>query len=134
MDQPQPGTVIRLPYPPSANSHWKLRARPDGRGRVIPSAYLSKEGKEYRKTVSDYCRALRIQPSDGRLRVTVQVFFPDARIRDIDNLLKPLLDALTYAGAWDDDKQVRDLRIVDKGKRPPGYVIVQIEPLEELLF
>jgi crossover junction endodeoxyribonuclease RusA len=39
------------------------------------------------------------------------VFPPDKRKRDIDNLLKSLLDSLTHAKVWKDDNQISDLRI-----------------------
>ncbi|MNY65829.1 Crossover junction endodeoxyribonuclease RusA [compost metagenome] len=35
------------------------------------------------------------------------MFPPDSRDRDIDNFNKALLDALTYASIWVDDKQVK---------------------------
>ena len=47
--------------------------------------------------------------------------------RDLDNLLKGLLDALTHAGLWLDDSQVADLRI----RRAPtigGMVKVRVTP------
>ncbi|NBW23084.1 MAG: RusA family crossover junction endodeoxyribonuclease, partial [Caulobacteraceae bacterium] len=40
-----------------------------------------------------------------------EAFPPDKRKRDLDNVLKSLLDALTHANVWDDDSQIDDLRI-----------------------
>jgi crossover junction endodeoxyribonuclease RusA len=45
------------------------------------------------------------------LRVEIEAWPPDKRKRDLDNILKSLLDALTYAGIWEDDSQIDDLRI-----------------------
>ncbi|WP_159137369.1 RusA family crossover junction endodeoxyribonuclease, partial [Citrobacter braakii] len=46
---------------------------------------------------------------------------PDARRRDIDNYNKALFDALTHAGIWEDDSQIKRMLvewgpIVPKGK------------------
>ncbi|MBG7476336.1 RusA family crossover junction endodeoxyribonuclease [Pseudomonas aeruginosa] len=53
----------------------------------------------------------------------------DRRKRDLDNLLKGLLDSLTKAGAWDDDGLVDDLRIVRGEVKVGGEVLVTIEAL-----
>ena len=47
----------------------------------------------------------------GRLAVTITVNPPDKRKRDIDNLAKAPLDALTHAGLWLDDSQIDKLSI-----------------------
>jgi len=52
---------------------------------------------------------------------------PDRRRRDLDNLLKSLLDAITHAGIWDDDSQVKHLEIREFGREPPdGRIFVEI--------
>ena len=63
----------------------------------------------------------------GPLTVEVAVYFPDKRKRDLDNLLKCLLDALTHAGVYEDDKQIEDLRIYKAGYEKDGKVIVAVE-------
>ena len=47
----------------------------------------------------------------GNIAVEIEAFMPDRRKRDLDNILKALLDALTHAGVWADDSQIVDLRI-----------------------
>ena len=44
---------------------------------------------------------------------------PDLRRRDLDNLLKPTLDALQHAGVYEDDSQV-DLLMTRRGGVVPG--------------
>jgi crossover junction endodeoxyribonuclease RusA len=60
------------------------------------------------------------------MRVEIQAFRPDRRRRDLDNLLKAILDSLTHAGVMQDDALIEDLRIYwadDVG----GMVKIKIE-------
>ena len=73
---------------------------------------ISAKGRQYRETVAK----LAIQhnfPKFGINRVSVQIeaWMPDKRRRDLDNLLKSMLDSLTHAGVWDDDSQIDGLAI-----------------------
>jgi crossover junction endodeoxyribonuclease RusA len=85
---------LELPYPTkSGNNHTRGKA---GGGR-----YLTPEALAYRPAVSDALRG-RQAPS-GRLAVGFVLAPPDRRARDVDNVLRPLKDALTHAGFWPDD-------------------------------
>ena len=48
---------------------------------------------------------------EGPHSICISVRPPDKRKRDIDNLIKPLLDSLVEYGAISDDSEVIDLRI-----------------------
>lgn len=97
-------TEIVLPWPPSMNRYW--RSVP-GKGVLI-----SADGRDYRASLIQMARAQK-WPSfgDARLTVEIEAWMPDKRKRDLDNLLKAILDALTHAGVWNDDSQIDDLRI-----------------------
>jgi crossover junction endodeoxyribonuclease RusA len=87
---------------------------------------ISDGGRKYRKAVWEQV----IQQALGkrvrnRAVVTIQAFRPDNRRRDLDNLLKAVLDALTAAEVWDDDSQITDLRIY-WGPDIGGYLKVNI--------
>jgi crossover junction endodeoxyribonuclease RusA len=69
----------------------------------------------------------KISKANGLLRVDLQVSKPDKRIRDLDNLLKVVLDAITHAKVWDDDSQIADLRIRWRG--PGETMTVTIEEI-----
>lgn len=103
-------TALRLdlPWPPSVNHYWRTPRTGPLRGRTL----ISEAGRLYRAAVAaavlEQRAALRLS---DRLAVDIQVFEPDRRSRDIDNLLKAVLDSLTHAGVWDDDGQIDDLRI-----------------------
>lgn len=96
--------TIELPWSPSMNHYWR---NVPGKGTLISAA-----GRTYRKAVADCVLVQRAAKQlTGRLEVRIYAFPPDKRRRDLDNLLKPLLDALTHAGVWLDDEQIDDLRI-----------------------
>ncbi|MFK8827299.1 RusA family crossover junction endodeoxyribonuclease, partial [Citrobacter freundii] len=61
------------------------------------------------------------KPSTELAAVEIILYPPDARRRDIDNYNKALFDALTHAGVWEDDSQIKRMLvewgpIVPKGK------------------
>ena len=47
----------------------------------------------------------------GRLSMTMTLFPPDKRRRDLDNAFKAPLDALAHAGVYEDDSQIDVLTI-----------------------
>ena len=111
--------TLRLPWPPSVNTYWR-----HGRGRT----YISENGKRYREIV--FVRTVRLLPyCQQRVAVEIMAFPPDRRKRDLDNLLKALLDSLENAKAFDDDSQIDDLRICRMPPDPDkqGYVLVTID-------
>jgi crossover junction endodeoxyribonuclease RusA len=73
---------------------------------------ISAEGRSYRKAVADQVLIQRgAKHFAGKLKVEIEAFRPDKRRRDLDNLLKAVLDGLTHAGVWEDDSNIVDLRI-----------------------
>ena len=98
---------LQLPWPPSVNRYWR-----SVNGRVLIAA----AGRKYRTDVE---LVMRLSGRRGigavPVNVTIDAYYPDLRRRDIDNLLKAPLDALTAAGMWDDDSQVQELSIRKAG-------------------
>lgn len=87
--------TLTLPYPPTTGNHqhgWR-------RGK----AYTLPEVSEYRITVG-LC-ALTISPRrvHGQVVVTLDLWPPDKRVRDADNALKIIFDALVRASVIEDD-------------------------------
>ena len=73
---------------------------------------ISAEGRSYRKAVADQVLVQRgAKHYQSKLRVVIEAWRPDNRKRDLDNLLKAVLDSLTHAGVWSDDGNIVDLRI-----------------------
>ncbi len=94
--------------------------------------YLSKEAVSYKKKVAECVVESGFDYQfTGRLRVVIYAFVPDNRVRDLDNILKGLLDALTGAGIWVDDSQIDDLRVIRCEKVSKGKIIIIITEVFE---
>jgi len=130
---PDGSLVLTLPYPPSVNHYWLNSVGRSKRGKPCVHTRISERGRRYTQAVEALTAG--VEPIDGEVSVTLLVWMPDRKKRDLDNLLKCVLDSLTKAGVWGDDSQVDELRIVRKGITSPyGKVIVRIKQLEAMLF
>lgn len=93
----------------TVNHYWG-RAR-NGR------QYLTQRAKDFRFDVAEAVRkALLKNPQSqmvGPLYISVIVRWPDKRIRDCDNILKPLLDAIEHTGLIKNDNQFKDYGLSD---------------------
>lgn len=121
--------VISLPWPPSANSYWRHPSSGPLAGRHL----ISQQGRDYRASVHAAVlqQLRRYTRLAGKLAVTLACNPPDRRRRDLDNLQKPTLDALTHAQVWLDDYQIDDLRTVRDDVIAGGRILVTITELPE---
>lgn len=112
--------VIQLPYPPSVNHYWR---------RVGHRTLISREGRTFRRNVCALLGGSGRPPRNGRIALCMDAFPPDRRRRDLDNLQKPLLDALEHAGIYEDDSQI-DLLVTRRMMIcPSGQIVVHIGTL-----
>lgn len=113
---------LDLPYPPSVNTYWRK-----WNNRMV----ISPKGRKYREEVLLKCYENKFQQIEGIVELRIIASPPDKRRRDIDNILKALLDSLTYSKVWIDDSQVKKLFIemlpADENKK--GFCKVQIEKM-----
>lgn len=109
--------AIELPYPPTVNTYWRHVGR-----KVL----ISRKGREYRDTVGVLLMANRVRCQAGRLCVEVDVYPPDERTRDLDNILKALLDSLGHGRAYDDDSQIDQIVLTRIATVKGGGVVVRI--------
>ncbi len=115
--------VITLPWPPTTNSYW----RSPSAGVVL----VSERGRAYRKTVGWTLleQGTPRTPLTGRLAVSIEAKPPDRRVRDLDNLLKSLLDSLAHAQVYIDDSQIDRLTVWRGEVVERGEVIVTVQEL-----
>jgi len=66
----------------------------------------------------------------GPVGIEIVAHPPDARRRDLDNLLKATLDALTAARVWQDDNQVKRIELRWGDKIKGGQLEIGIEEME----
>lgn len=99
-----------LPFPPSVNTYWRAPNKGPLKGRHLISA----AGRAFQSAacaaIIDQLRRLP-KPSTALAAVEIILYPPDARRRDIDNYTKGLFDALTHAGIWEDDSQVKRMLV-----------------------
>lgn len=124
---------IELPYPPSVNTYW----RHPNKGPLAGRHLISEKGRAYRNAVIACvlkykdARNLAGEAFQGEVELEIVANPPDRRRRDLDNILKSLLDSLVHASLLQDDSQISRLTISRGEVRPPGYIFVTIFSKEQ---
>lgn len=116
---------FELPYPPSINHYWRAVTTKHG-----IRFYITPKGNEFRKATKLLAPKLR-NPICDFVKIEMELTPPDKRVRDIDNVLKPVLDALLHARIIDDDYLVSDLNIKRIEPTKPGKIKIIILPLHK---
>lgn len=119
---PDDAVEIVLPWPVGCTgNHYKGMNRRTGR------VFVTARATAYRMHV----RAIAWQhpqrdrfPLVGTLALHVLYRPPDNRARDEDNARKVWQDALTLAGVWEDDRQVKGRSVFEWGEPTQGGAIV----------
>ena len=98
---------LTIPFPTVSGNHmWKRSGR---------AVYLVPKAREYYALVAHTVRAnYHAVNFSTALKVSMAIYPPDKRKRDITNLLKVIEDALTRAGVWADDSLVTELHVSKK--------------------
>lgn len=118
--------MIILPYPISTNRYWRTF-----RGMTV----VSKEAKAYKEQVAQIAQLSGCIKHNGNVSIDITLYpkrnkdgSANAKVLDLDNCLKVVLDALQGV-AYDNDKQV--VALTAKYANEPkenGGVKVCIEP------
>ena len=114
-----------LPFPPSVNTYWRAPNKGSLAGRHLVSAAGRKYQSEACAAIVEQLRRLP-KPSTTPAAVAITLFPPDQRRRDLDNYNKALFDALTHAGIWEDDSQVKRMLVEWGPVVPKGKVEITI--------
>ena len=114
--------TFTLPYPPTVNTYWS---------RTRNGMRRSDRASEYISAVGWATRPIRAKlPAEGILcpiSVEIDIYPPDRRRRDIDNISKATLDAMQKAGIYADDNQVERLVLTRMTQMSiGGYLEVRI--------
>ena len=113
--------VLSLLWPPSVNHYW-LRSRTGN--------YISPFGKAYRQSVwVEFKHSYPGKsPFKNRLHVKILASPPDNKRRDLDNILKSILDSMQHAGVYEDDNQIDAIEIY-RTKEHEDAIHVEVTPL-----
>ena len=112
-----------LPFPPSVNSYWRSPNKGTAKGKLL----VSEAGRKFKHAV----RAAIIEQL--KAEVVIVLHPPDYRRHDLDNYNKALFDALTYAGIWEDDSQVKRMTIEWGENAKGGRVEITITAFNKVL-
>lgn len=108
-----------LPWPASVNALYRSVG-----GKVRVSA----EARAWKAQAAALLSCLRCVgvswPLAGRLGIMIEAWPPNKRARDLDNLIKAILDAGNGL-LWHDDAQIDDIRIVRMDVDPDGIGFVR---------
>ncbi len=117
--------LLTLPYPPSTNRAWR-----NAKGRMVQSP----EAKAWKLQAAWMARQQGATPADTAMAVAVTLHprltakgrASKSRL-DLDNILKPTLDALNGV-AWVDDRQIESLSVKLGAPIPDGGLTVEAGP------
>jgi len=126
---------LELPWPPSVNNYKQVgRMITTANGKLLQTRKNSPETNRYYYEAWVVIRSYKFShdvklPISATISLEVDVFPPDSRKRDLDNILKVLLDSLVRGGLIVDDSQVARLLVERKAIIPQGKVIIRVTEL-----
>ncbi len=113
---------LTLPWPPGNNHLF-----PVFRGRKIKS----KKGREYSEKAGELILKNKWNfKLNGKLKISIEAYPPDRRVRDLDNLFKAPLDVLTKYNVISDDSNFDDIRMKRKEIIKHGKLEITISEIE----
>jgi len=116
-----------LPWPPSVNNYF-IETYSKKHKRVFK--FVGEAGVRYRKNVLAAVLTNGMPPKlRGHLKLEGTFHPPDERKRDLDNLLKSLLDAMQEAGVYGDDCQIREMDVRFGMKVEGGRATIKLTTL-----
>jgi Holliday junction resolvase RusA-like endonuclease len=121
---------IEVPgIPPSVNEYKEYRIVSPRGGKPVALWYLTAAAKAWFRDVGVFARGQQVRAEE--YSISYVVFLKDARIHDVDNFAKCILDSLADqhgCGVIDDDKRVAEIhgfRRIDP-LRPRTVIVVRV--------
>jgi crossover junction endodeoxyribonuclease RusA len=111
---------FKLPWPPSVNNYY---------GRNKRKVYLRPKVRKYFETAV-FEMFIQIGKPDkftGKIKILRDIYPPDKRRRDEDNIVKALNDTLMKANLIEDDSQIMVATNIKHDPEKPGYVKITVE-------
>lgn len=90
---------------------------------------ISKEARAYKKLIAQLALTWRRKPIKERISISIQAYPPDKRVRDLDNLLKILIDSLKDANLFLDDSQIDKIYIERMSIFKKGKLDIKVEEI-----
>ena len=111
--------ILYLDWPPTVNNYYS---------HTRNGVFISKKGRLFTSSVlSDVkSQAPRVKYTEP-FAMSVYMFPPDRRKRDLDNYMKALQDSLAKAGLMEDDSLIDQLYLYRGEGRKGGLAIVKID-------
>jgi len=123
--------VLTIPYPPTVNHYKRIgRTITTKRGKIVQTRVNTDATKRFYYEVWALSRG-KVKESLGEalIKLKLDIYPPDKRKRDIDNIIKPTIDSLMNSGLFNDDSQICLLVVTRCPIIESGQVIVTISPL-----
>ena len=110
----------RLPLPPSGN-HRLMPVRTGGRMRLVKSPKM----RRWCEQCDEILASEPLLETEKGYRVSLRIWWPDRRRRDIDGPVKGVFDSLVRAGILSDDSMIKQF---DVETPVSSYSLDDIEP------
>lgn len=107
--------------PPSVNAYWRTSCRGN-----FPVVYISKKGADFKKAMGLIAHSKIKEPLVGDVKVEIEYHITGKVGKDIDNILKGILDSLNKI-AYEDDKNIVELSVRKIRKSTANKLIIRID-------
>ena len=120
--------TLTLPFPPTVNNYKRIgRLTRTKSGKIFQPRINSDATRRFYYEVWIKVKGLQIESlGDSPISLEIDVYPPDKRKRDIDNIIKPTVDSLMNSGLFDDDYQISKLLVIRREVFSGGKIVVKI--------
>lgn len=110
--------------PISINDYW---------GYVGKRVYVKRKGKQFKETIHKLLKEEKKPKILGPVCVRITFGFKGSRKRDLDNMIKPLIDCLKNV-VFEDDDQIYRYQLEKRNMQDKDFIHIFIEPIPDLSY